>query len=154
MPQFQQLTIIGHLGRDPETRYLPNGDPVCNFSVAVGEQWTDKNSGEKKEHTEWFRCNAFKKLAEVADKYLKKGNPVFVQGRLKTRKWQDKDGHDRYSTELHVERIQLLGGRPSSATEPDDIGDQPTISTPSQASAPKANPRKGGFDDLEDDIPF
>src|SRR3990167_1932988 len=100
MPQFQQVTIIGHLGRDPETRYMPNGDAIASFTVAVGEKWTDKASGEKKEHTEWFRVQALKRLAELAGEYLKKGQPVFVQGRFRTRKWQDKEGAERHSTEI------------------------------------------------------
>jgi single-strand DNA-binding protein len=144
MPQFQQVTVIGHLGQDPETKYLSNGDAITNFSVAVGEQWIDKASGQKKEHTEWFRCNAFKKLAEVAGKYLKKGEPVFIQGRLKTRKWQDKEGQDRYSTELQVERIQLLGKRGEGADE--------------QSSEPHTQrPRETMTDnkaDVRSDVPF
>ena len=139
MPQFQQVTIIGHLGRDPETRYMPNGDAIASFTVAVGEKWTDKASGEKKEHTEWFRVQAWKRLAELAGEYLKKGQPVFVQGRFRTRKWQDKEGAERYSTEIIAERIQFLGKQEKQEKK-------------EKKEEPEEKP--GKFDDMEDDIPF
>jgi single-strand DNA-binding protein len=132
MPQFQQVTIIGHLGRDPETRYSPNGDAITGFTVAVSEKWG--KGDEKKEHTEWFRVQSFKTLAEIAGKYLKKGNPVFLQGRLRTRKWKDKEGAERFSTELIADKIQLLGKQETAG------------------SAPEKKP--GHFDDMPDDIPF
>jgi len=109
---LNQAQIIGHLGRDPETRYLPSGDAVTNFSIATTEKWRDKNTGEQKEATEWHRINTFGKLAEIAGQYLKKGSLVFIQGKIVTRKWQDKDGIERYSTEIRADSMKMLGGRP------------------------------------------
>jgi single-strand DNA-binding protein len=102
--------LIGHLGNDPETRYMPNGDAVANFSVATTESWKDK-SGEKKEATEWHRISAFGKLGEICGEYLKKGSLVYVTGKIKTRKWQDKEGNDKYTTEIVADKMQMLGGK-------------------------------------------
>ena len=103
--------FIGRLGKDPELRYMPSGDPVANFSIAVGSQWKDKSSGEKKESTEWVRIAAFGKLAEIIGEYCTKGKQVYVAGRMQTRKWEDKDGVTKYSTEVIADRLQLLGSK-------------------------------------------
>lgn len=126
---------IGNLGKDPVVKYLPSGDAVCSFSMACSESWKDKNSGEKKEVTEWINISTFGKLAEICGEYLKKGSAVYIEGSIKTRKWQDKEGNDRYSTEIKADRIQLLGGK-------------------SEAAEPKPAAKKAGnFDDMEE-IPF
>ncbi|MGH8632858.1 MAG: single-stranded DNA-binding protein, partial [Burkholderiales bacterium] len=117
MASVNKVILIGNLGRDPETRYLPSGDAVTNISVATSEKWKDKG-GEQQEHTEWHRVAFFGKLAEIAGEYLKKGSPVYVEGRIRTRKWQDKEsGQDRYSTEIVADRMQLLGARGGGGTE-------------------------------------
>lgn len=127
---------IGNLGKDPMTRYLPSGDAVCSFSIACSESWKDKNSGEKKEATEWINISTFGKLAEICAEYLKKGSQVYIEGRIQTRKWQDKEGQDRYSTEIKADQMKMLGGKPQ--------GDTP-------APAKKSG---GSFDDMDDDIPL
>lgn len=104
-------SFIGRLGKDPETRYLPSGEAVTNFSIACSQSWKDKESGDKKEVTEWVRCSAFGKLAEIAGQYLKKGKQCYVSGRMTTRKWTDKDGVEKYSTEIKVDQLQLLGSK-------------------------------------------
>jgi single-strand DNA-binding protein len=145
MASLNKAQIIGHLGKDPETRYLPNGDAVCNFSVATSEQWKDKQTGEKKEQTEWHRISAFGKLAEICGQYLKKGSFVYIEGRIQTRKWQDKDGQDRYTTEIKADGMKMLGGKPEGGE-----------SSASRAEKPAQAPASGGgnFNDFEDDIPF
>ncbi len=110
MASVNKVILIGNLGRDPETRYMPDGGAVTNVSIATTESWKDKN-GEKQEKTEWHRVAFFGKLAEIAGEYLKKGSQVYVEGRLQTRKWQDKDGQDKYSTEIVADRMQMLGSR-------------------------------------------
>jgi single-strand DNA-binding protein len=150
MASVNKVIIVGNLGRDPETRYMPDGAAITNVSVATSFQWTDKASGEKKEETEWHRVMFRGKLAEIAGEYLKKGSQVYVEGRLRTRKWQDKEGQDRYTTEIVAERMQMLGAR-SGAGEP-----RAEPSVESKAAEPKAAAKKpaGKFDDMEDDIPF
>lgn len=111
MASLNKVQLIGNLGSDPETKYLPSGDAVTNISLATTETWKDKTSGEKKEATEWHRVVFFRGLAEVAGNYLKKGSQVYIEGRIKTRKWQDKDGQDRYSTEIHADEMKMLGGK-------------------------------------------
>ena len=111
MASINKVILIGNLGRDPEVRYTPSGAAVCNVSVATTRNWKDKSSGDKVEETEWHRVVFYDRLAEIAGEYLKKGRPVYVEGRLKTRKWQDKDGKDNYTTEIVAEQMQLLGGR-------------------------------------------
>ncbi len=111
MASVNKVIIVGNLGRDPETRYATSGSAICNITVATSRQWKDKTSGEKKEETEWHRVVFYDRLAEIAGEYLKKGRPVYVEGRLKTRKWQDKEGVDRYTTEIVAEEMQLLGSR-------------------------------------------
>jgi single-strand DNA-binding protein len=159
MASVNKVILIGNLGKDPETRYLPSGDAVTNISVATTDTWKDK-SGEKQEHTEWHRVAFFGKTAEIAGEYLKKGSPVYVEGRIRTRKWQDKEGQDRYSTEIVADRMQLLGGRGGGGG---GGGAEPMAREPATAGASasgagagaKAAPRKGGsFDEMDDDIPF
>ena len=151
MASVNKVIIVGNLGRDPETRYMPDGAAITNASVATSFQWNDKTSGEKKEETEWHRVVFRAKLAEIAGEYLKKGSQVYVEGRLRTRKWQDKEGQDRYTTEIVAERMQMLGSR-AGAGEP--RGEPAPME--SKAAEPKAAAKKpaGKFDDLEDDIPF
>jgi single-strand DNA-binding protein len=157
MASVNKVIVVGNLGRDPETRYMPDGAAITNVSVATSFAWTDKASGEKKEETEWHRVVFRGKLAEIAGEYLKKGSQVYVEGRLRTRKWQDKEGQDRYTTEIVAERMQMLGSR-SGAGEPRSGAGEPRSepAMESKASEPKAAAKKpaGKFDDMEDDIPF
>ena len=149
MASVNKVILIGNLGADPETRYLPSGDAVTNIRIATTDTWKDKN-GEKQEKTEWHRVAFFGKLAEIAGEYLKKGSPVYVEGRIRTRKWQDKEGQERYSTEIVADRMQLLGGRGGGA---EAMSREPAGAI---AGSPKTAPRKsgGGFDEMDDDIPF
>ena len=156
MASVNKVILVGNLGRDPETRYMPDGAAITNVSVATSFQWNDKASGEKKEETEWHRVVFRGKLAEVAGENLKKGSQVYVEGRLRTRKWQDKEGQDRYTTEIVGDRMQMLGSR-SGAGEPrgEMRSDAPPIEgKSSEPKAPAAKKPAGKFDDLEDDIPF
>ena len=141
MASVNKAIIIGNLGDDPASAYLPSGDSVCNISVATTESWKDKKSGEKHEHTEWHRVTFFGRQAEIAGEYLKKGSPVYIEGRIRTKKWQDKEGKDRYTTEILADRLQLLGGRGDGAA---------------RDSAAKAPTKKSGesFDNMDDNIPF
>lgn len=151
MASVNKVIIVGNLGADPETRYLPSGEAVTNIRVATTDRWKDKQSGEMKEATEWHRISFFGRLAEVAGEYLKKGSQVYVEGSLRTRKWQDKDGQDRYSTEIRADVMQMLGRREGGG----EGRSQPAME--SKASEPKAAAAKkpaGKFDDMEDDIPF
>ena len=111
MASVNKVILVGNLGRDPETRYATSGAAICNITIATSRQWKDKTSGEKREETEWHRVVFYDRLAEIAGEYLKKGRPVYVEGRLKTRKWTDKEGQDRYTTEIIAEEMQLLGSR-------------------------------------------
>lgn len=113
-----KVIIVGNLGRDPETRYMQNGDAVTNIAVATTESWKDKNTGEKKELTEWHRITFYRQLAEIAGKYLKKGSQVYIEGRLQTRKWTDKDSAERYTTEIIADTMQMLGSRQNDDSEP------------------------------------
>lgn len=138
---LNRCEFIGRLGKDPETRFMPNGDAVCNFSIAVG--WKSK----EKEGTEWVRINSFGKLAEICGKYLTKGSQVYIAGRMSTRKWQDKDGADRYSTEINADQMQMLGGKPE--------GGEPARDNRRVRSAPtNSAPQPSGFAGMDDDIPF
>jgi single-strand DNA-binding protein len=156
MASVNKVILIGNLGADPETRYLPSGDAVTNIRIATTENWKDK-SGERQEHTEWHRVAFFGKTAEIAGEYLKKGSPVYVEGRIRTRKWQDKEGQERYSTEIVADRMQLLGGRGggaeamSSPREPAAAG---AMGGGGAKSAPARKGGGGGFEDMDDDIPF
>ena len=115
MAGINKVIIVGHLGNDPEMRSMPNGEAVANISVATSEAWTDKNTGERREVTEWHRIVFYRKLAEICGQYLKKGAQVYIEGRLRTRKWQDQNGQDRYTTEIQGDIMQMLGTRPQSA---------------------------------------
>jgi single-strand DNA-binding protein len=153
MASINKVILIGNLGADPETRYLPSGDAVTNVRLATTDTWKDK-SGEKQEHTEWHRVAFFGKLAEIAGEYLKKGSPVYVEGRIRTRKWQDKDGQDRYSTEIVGDRMQLLGSRGGGGAE---MAPRTASAAPSGGGggAPRAPAKSSGpFDEMDDDIPF
>jgi single-strand DNA-binding protein len=167
MASVNKVIIVGNLGRDPETRYLPSGEAVTNISVATTDTWKDKTSGEKKEATEWHRVSFFGRLAEIAGEYLKKGSQVYVEGRLRTRKYQDKEtGKDRYSTDIIADRMQMLGSRAGAgearggSEEPrGEAGGEPRgdAGPKGEATAKAASPAKkpaGKFDDMEDDIPF
>ncbi len=143
MASLNRCTFIGNLGKDPETRYMPDGGAITNFSIGVNESWKDKN-GDKQEKTEWVRCSAFQKLAEICGEYLKKGSLVYIEGRLQTRKWQDKDGADRYTTEIVVDKMVMLGGKREE-------GEQ------SERKERPAAAKSGGtskFDDMPDDLVF
>jgi single-strand DNA-binding protein len=152
MASVNKVIIVGNLGADPETRYTPSGDAIANIRVATTDRWKDKASGEMKEATEWHRISFYGRLAEVAGQYLKKGSQIYVEGSLRTRKWQDKEGQDRYSTEIRGDVMQMLGRREGGG-EPRS---QPAME--SKAAEPKggaaAKKPAGKFDDLEDDIPF
>ena len=155
MASVNKVIVVGNLGADPETRYLPSGEAVTNIRVATTDRWKDKASGEMKEATEWHRISFFGRLAEIAGEYLKKGSQVYVEGSLRTRKWQDKEGHDRYSTEIRADVMQMLGSRAGSG-EPRGAAsgaDQAEAKT-EPAARPAAKKPAGKFDDLEDDIPF
>jgi len=169
MASINKVIIIGNLGRDPEVRYTPNGAAVCNVSVATTRNWKDKNTGEKVEETEWHRVVFYDRLAEIAGEYLKKGRAVYVEGRLKTRKWQDKDGKDNYTTEIVAENMQLLGGREGGgggygggqgggdegySREPSEAPSRPAARPAPAASKPAPQKSSTGFDDMDDDIPF
>ena len=151
MASVNKVILVGNLGRDPETRYMPDGAAITNVSVATSYQWTDKASGEKKEETEWHRVVFRGRLAEVAGEYLKKGSQVYVEGRLRTRKWQDKEGQDRYSTEIMATEMKMLGSRAGSG-EPREAPVEPKAAEPKPGAAAKKP--AGKFDDMEDDIPF
>jgi single-strand DNA-binding protein len=159
MASVNKVIIIGNLGRDPEVRYTPSGAAVCNVSVATTRNWKNKESGEKQEETEWHRVVFYDRLAEIAGEYLKKGRPVYVEGRLKTRKWQDKEGKDTYTTEIVADQMQLLGSREGMGggnAGGDDHGEGRGGSAPAPrapASKPAAKSATG-FDDMDDDIPF
>lgn len=168
MASVNKVIVLGNLGRDPELRYTPSGAAVCNVSIATTRNWKSKDSGERQEETEWHRVVFYDRLAEIAGEYLKKGRPVYVEGRLKTRKWQDKDGKDNYTTEVIAEQMQLLGGRDEAGgggggggygrSQDEDHGGgapaprpQRPQAAPRPAPAPKA---ASSFDDMDDDIPF
>jgi len=154
MASVNKVILIGNLGADPEVRYLPSGDAVTNIRIATTDVWKDK-SGEKQEHTEWHRIAFFGKLAEIAGEYLKKGSPVYVEGRIRTRKWQDKEGQDKYSTEIVADRMQLLGGRGGGAdAAPREPRESKTAAGKPETAKPAAKKSGASFDDMDDDIPF
>ncbi len=150
MASVNKVIIVGNLGADPETRYLPSGEAVTNIRVATTDRWKDKQSGEMKEATEWHRIAFFGRLATIAGEYLKKGSQVYVEGSLRTRKWQDKEGQDRYSTEIRGDVMQMLGRREGGG-EPREPAAAREAAEPKAAAAKKP---AGKFDDMEDDIPF
>ena len=176
MASLNKVLLIGNLGRDPETRFLPNGNAVCNFSIATTESWKDKQSGQKQEKTEWHNISMYGRLAEIAGQYLKKGSSVYIEGRLQTRKWQDKQtGADRYTTELIADEMKMLGGRGDGGGGGgmggmgggynqqgggDDFNQEYSAPPAQQQQAPRQAPPQAAakparnFDDFEDDIPF
>ena len=141
---INKVILVGNLGADPETRYMPSGGAVTNIRIATSESWKDKNTGEAQERTEWHSIAFFGRLAEIAGEYLRKGSQVYVEGRLRTRKWQDRDGNDRYTTEVIANEMQMLGSRPGSGAPARSESGAP----PPGAMPP---PPDSGFDD---DIPF
>lgn len=168
---INKVILVGNLGQDPETRYMPSGGAVTNVTLATSETWKDKQSGQPQERTEWHRVVFFNRLAEIAGEYLKKGSKVYVEGSLRTRKWQGQDGQDRYTTEIVAAEMQMLdsrggGGGMGGGGYGDDSynqapAPQPRRQAPPQAQqrpapqqAPAAQPPAGGFDDFDDDIPF
>jgi len=160
MASVNKVILIGNLGRDPEVRYNPSGVAWCTISLATTRTWKDKTSGEKVEETEWHRVVFNDRLAEIAGEYLKKGRPVYVEGRLKTRKWTDKDGVEKYTTEIHANEMQLLGSREGmgGGDEAGGAGRERSDERPAPASRPAASKpaakSASGFEDMDDDIPF
>lgn len=163
MASLNKVLLIGGLGRDPEVKYMPNGDAVANFSIATTESWKDK-SGAKQERTEWHNIVMYRKLAEIAGEYLKKGSSVYIEGRLQTRKWQTKEGQDRYTTEIIADQMQMLGGR-SQGSNGGNAGDndggydgQQHSSNDNRAQSQQyqapAQTGGGSYAGLDDDIPF
>jgi single-strand DNA-binding protein len=158
MASVNKVILVGNLGRDPEVRYSPDGAAISNFSIATTDSWRDKATGEKKESTEWHRIVFFGKTAEIVAQYLKKGSAVYVEGALRTRKWTDKEGQERYTTEIVGDRMQMLGGRSGGSM---GGGDEEFDQRPPQASSgATAGGRAGShapasaMDSFEDDIPF
>jgi len=137
-----KVILVGNLGADPEVKYMPNGNAVANVTVATSESWKDKQSGEQKDKTEWHRVVFFRRLAEIAGEYLKKGSQIYIEGKLQTRKWQDKNGNDRYTTEIIANEMQMLGGRGGGSAE---FGAASSAAAPAPAAA---------VDEFDDDIPF
>ena len=172
MASVNKVILIGNLGRDPEVRYTPNGAAICNVTIATSRSWKDKTSGERQEETEWHRVVFYDRLAEIAGEYLKKGRSVYVEGRLKTRKWTDKDGVEKYTTEVVADNMQMLGGREGmgggheegggggrsygrdsgGGSEGGGGGGERPARAP--AGKPAESKPKTGFDDMDDDIPF
>ena len=144
---INKVILVGNLGADPETRYMPSGSAVTNLSIATSESWKDKQTGEQKERTEWHKVAMFNRLAEIAAEYLRKGSQVYIEGKLRTRKWQDRDGNDRWTTEVIADEMQMLGGRGGGG------GAAPMGSSQGSGPAPSAPPQSGP-DDFDDDIPF
>ena len=161
MASVNKVILVGNLGRDPEVRYMPNGEAVANFSIATTENWKDK-SGVKQEKTEWHNIVMYRRLAEIAGEYLKKGRPVYIEGRLQTRKWE-KDGVTRYTTEIIGDQMQMLGSKEGGSASydggldqgggQDDFNQAPSRPT-SQAPSANSSSASNNFDNFEDDIPF
>lgn len=178
MASVNKVILIGNLGKDPETRYAPSGDAICNITLATTDNWRDKATGEKREATEWHRVVFFGKLAEIAGQYLRKGSQVYVEGSLRTRKWQDKDGQDRYTTEIRADEMKMLGSRQGMGGSDAPARNEGGYGggggsrdaggygggggggygggapAPSAPPAPKKPAGGGGFGDFDDDIPF
>ena len=148
-----KVILVGNLGKDPEVRYSPNGQAVANVTIATSESWKDKTTGEKQERTEWHRIVFFGRLAEIAGEYLKKGAQIYIEGRLQTRKWQDKDGHDRYTTEIVANEMQMLGSR-SGAGMPSEPAMESAPAGASASSGARPGVKAAVGADFDDDIPF
>jgi single-strand DNA-binding protein len=169
MASVNKVIIVGNLGRDPEIRYMPSGDAIANIAVATSYKSKDKNTGEQKELTEWHRISFFGRLAEIVGQYLKKGSSVYVEGRLQTRKYTDKDGVEKYATDIIAENMQMLGGRQgmggdagmddgggyenSAPSRPQQQQQQQRQAPPAPAARPQPKPAPN-FSDMDDDIPF
>jgi len=156
MASVNKVILVGNLGADPEVRYLPGGEAVANLRLATTDTWKDKE-GNKQELTEWHRVSFFGRQAEVCGQYLKKGSQIYVEGSIRTRKWQDKDGQDRYTTEVKGDRMQMLGGRQGMGDEPpreSSGGGRPPARPQAQTPPSSSMGSGGGFGDVEDDIPF
>jgi len=154
---INKVIIVGNLGQDPETRYMPSGSAVTNFTVATNESWKDKQTGEQKDRTEWHRVAMFNRLAEIAAEYLRKGSQVYIEGKLRTRKWQGQDGNDRYTTEIIADEMQMLGGRGGSSGGGGNFGGQSGGSKGGKGGSGQGGdnaPPQPGPDDFDDDIPF
>ena len=167
---INKVILVGNLGQDPETRYMPSGGAVTNVTLATSESWKDKQTGQPQERTEWHRVVFFNRLAEIAGEYLKKGSKVYVEGSLRTRKWRDQSGQDRYTTEIVAAEMQMLdsrgGGGMGGGYGDDSYNQAPAPQQqrrqappqaqqrPAPQQAPAAQPPAGGFDDFDDDIPF
>ncbi len=148
---INKVILVGNLGQDPETRYMPSGGAVTNFTLATNESWKDKQTGEQNERTEWHKVVMFDRLAEIAAEYLRKGSQVYIEGKLQTRKWQDRDGNDRWTTEIRASEMQMLGGRGGAGGG--SFGGGGGGGGGSQKSGGSAPPQPGP-DDFDDDIPF
>jgi single-strand DNA-binding protein len=169
MASINKVILVGNLGQDPEVKYMPSGGAVTNISIATTDTWKDKSTGEKKENTEWHRVVFFNRLAEIVGEYLRKGSQVYIEGNLRTRKWQDQSGADRYSTEIVAREMQMLGGRAGGSSDfapqgqqqqsqqPQQGGGAPQQNAPQQ-QAPQQSPQQSAppqnFDNFDDDIPF
>lgn len=157
---INKVILIGNLGADPEVRYLPSGNAVATISVATSESWKDKQTGEKQERTEWHRVACFNRLGEIAGEYLKKGSKVYIEGSLRTRKWQDQQGQDRYTTEIVANDLQMLDGKGgASAPAMDDLMGMPAYGQNASGAAPRASQpameaSASAMNQLDDDIPF
>ncbi|MEM7292242.1 MAG: single-stranded DNA-binding protein [Pseudomonadota bacterium] len=150
---INKVILVGNLGADPEVKYMPSGSAVANISVATSDSWKDKNTGQQQERTEWHRVVFFNRLAEIVGEYLKKGSQVYVEGRLQTRKWQDKQGVDRYSTEIVANEMQMLGGRGGDAGGGGGFGGE-SYSRPQQSQGGAPAPGRAPEPEFDDDVPF
>ncbi len=159
MASINKVILVGNLGQDPEVKYMPSGGAVTNISIATTDTWKDKATGEKKENTEWHRVVFFNRLAEIVGEYLRKGSQVYIEGNLRTRKWQDQNGVDKYTTEIVAREMQMLGGRTGGSSDFNQApqkesgsqgGQKPVQKAPSQENTPPPQ----NFDNFDDDIPF
>lgn len=164
MASVNKVIIVGNLGRDPETRYMPSGDAMTTLAVATTDSWKDKATGEKKEQTEWHRITAFGKLAEIMSQYLKKGSQVYIEGSLRTRKYTDKDGVEKYATDIRADTMQMLGSRQGGGSAAMDDSGYNSAPAPQRQASPQQQPQArpqapaarpaSNFSDMDDDIPF
>ncbi|MBL8414936.1 MAG: single-stranded DNA-binding protein [Propionivibrio sp.] len=158
MASVNKVILVGNLGKDPEVRYMTNGDAVANVTIATSDSWKDKATGEKKESTEWHRVVFYRKLAEIVSQYLKKGSQVYIEGRIRTRKWQDKEGQERYTTEIEAEEMKMLGSRQNAASssggEAEYGGSMPSSGAAGAPRGAAPGKKAPSFEDMDDDIPF
>ncbi len=148
-----KVILVGNLGQDPEVKYMPNGNAVANISVATSETWKDKNTGDNQERTEWHRVVMFRRLGEIAGEYLKKGSKVYIEGKLQTRKWQDQNGQDRYTTEIVADQMQMLDSRGGGMGDSAGFSQKPAAAQPAGNNAPSAA-QTSSPEFVDDDIPF